>query len=72
MSSLLVLNRVYGLEIQSVLLVFSTQFCELFPPYPFLWFTSPPPLPIVKVQIYRQCVWWGGVELCWRPYSAGV
>jgi hypothetical protein len=32
--------RVYRLEIQSVMLVFSTQLCEL-PLYPSLWFNSP-------------------------------
>jgi hypothetical protein len=31
MSSLVVFNRVYRLEIQSVLLVFSTQLCKLLP-----------------------------------------
>ncbi len=31
MSSLLVFNRVYRLEIQTVMLIFSTQLCELFP-----------------------------------------
>jgi hypothetical protein len=35
--------RVYRLEIQSVLLVFSTQLCELLPLQPSLWFNSPPP-----------------------------
>jgi hypothetical protein len=40
--------------------------------------SPPPPLPPFiksKYSIYRQCVavrGWGGVELCWRPYSAGV
>ncbi len=32
--------RVYRLEIQSVMLVFSTQFCELLPLSPSLWFNS--------------------------------
>jgi hypothetical protein len=53
MSSLLVFDRVYRLEIQSVRLVFSTQLCELLSLYPSLWFNSslsPPPLPKVKVQ----------------------
>ncbi len=31
MSSLLVFNRIYRLEIQSVMLVFSTQLCKLLP-----------------------------------------
>jgi hypothetical protein len=47
----MVFNRVYGLEIQSVMLVFSTQLCDLLPLDPCLWFTQPlPPLPKVKVQ----------------------
>jgi hypothetical protein len=57
MSSLLVFNRVYRLEIKSVMLVFSTQHCELLPLLPSLWFTSPtpPPFPVLKHNIYRQC-----------------
>ncbi len=48
--------RVYRLEIQSVMLVFSTQLSELLPLLPSLWFNSPPlPLPWVKVQ-YIQTV----------------
>jgi hypothetical protein len=39
--------RVYRLEIQSIMLVFSTQLCELLPLYPSLWFTSP--LPCVHI-----------------------
>jgi hypothetical protein len=34
--------EVYILEIQSVLLVFSNQLCELLPVSPSLWFNSPP------------------------------
>jgi hypothetical protein len=35
------------LEIQSVMFVFSTQLCELFPLSPYLWFNStPPPFPV--------------------------
>ncbi len=51
------------LEIQSVMLVFSTQLCELLPPLlPSLWFNSPPsPLPRVEVQCVagrgRRGVW---------------
>ncbi len=36
---------------------------------------SPPPFPVSKYSLYRQCVAgrrWGGVESCWRPYSAGL
>jgi hypothetical protein len=54
--------RVYRLEIQSVMLVFSTQLCELLPLYPSLWFIPPPhPLPCVKVQyIQTVCGWESG------------
>jgi hypothetical protein len=38
-----VLIRINRLEIQSVMLVFSIQLCELLPLSPFLWFNSPPP-----------------------------
>ncbi len=42
--------RVYRLEIQSVMLVFSTHLCELLALQPSLWFNSPPPhLPFVIV-----------------------
>ncbi len=37
--------RVYRLEIQSVMLVFSTQLCEPFPLDPSLWLNFPPPPP---------------------------
>ena len=47
--------RVYRLEIQSVMLVFSTQLCELLPLLPSLWFNCPP-FPVSKYSIYRQCV----------------
>jgi hypothetical protein len=64
MSSLLVFKKVYRLEIQSVMLVFSTQLCELlvYCPSNLLWFTSPLPTQSHKYRIYRQCVarrrWW--------------
>ncbi len=54
--------RVYRLKIQRVMLVFSTQLCELLPLSSSLWFNSPPPfsLPCVKVQnIQRVCGWEG-------------
>jgi hypothetical protein len=78
MSSLLVFNRVYRLEIVSqVMLVFSTPPCELFPLQPSLSFTSPTPPPFPKSQysmyIQTVCNWEGVrevVELCWRLYSA--
>ncbi len=70
----------------SVVCIFEPA-CELLPPWtkelylctgtvaplPSLW-PSPPP-PNYMYSIYRQCVWlWGegDVELCCRPYSAGV
>jgi hypothetical protein len=34
--------RVYRLAIQSAILVFSTQLCDLLPLSPSLWFNSPP------------------------------
>ncbi len=34
--------RVFRLEIQSAMLVYSTQLCELLPLQPSLWFNSPP------------------------------
>ena len=52
MSSLLVFIRVYRLEIQSVILVFSTQFFDL-----LSGSTLPPThFPVSKYSIYRQCV----------------
>jgi hypothetical protein len=49
MSSLLVFKRVYRLEIQSVMLVFSTSFVNYYP-YNLLNFSliSSPPLPCVN------------------------
>jgi hypothetical protein len=53
--------KVYRLEIQSIMLVLSTQPCELLPLSPSLWF--PPPPPRVKVKdIQTVCPWeWVGV-----------
>jgi hypothetical protein len=45
MTSLLVFHRVYRLEIQSVILVFSTPFVNLRPPSTFSLFHQPPPPP---------------------------
>ncbi len=53
MSSLLVLNRVYRLEIQSVMLVFSI-------PLPSLWPLPPSPLPKVNVQYIKTVCDCGG------------
>jgi hypothetical protein len=81
MSSLLVFNRVYRLELQSVMLVFSTQLCKRLPLNPSLWFTSPNPAPLllVKVQVYlyKQCSVWlgagGGMLSCVGDHTqAGV
>jgi hypothetical protein len=60
MSSLLVFNKDYRLEIQSVMLVLSTQLCELLSLYLSLWFTSPRPLPPSqsKSTVYTD---WEGV-----------
>jgi hypothetical protein len=75
MSSLQGFNRVCKLKIQSVMLVFSTQLCELWPPN----LLSGPPHPHSQstVQYVQTVCGWemvggGSVELCWRPYSAGV
>ncbi len=66
--------KVCRLEIQSVMLVFSTHLCELLPLKPSFWFNFPP-LPCIKVQ-YIQTVCGlegvGVVESCWRPYPAEV
>ncbi len=68
MSSLLVFNRVYRLEIQSVMLVFSTPLVNCCPSTFSL--TSPTP-PQSKCSEYTDCVWlWGrggGLEMCCRP-----
>ena len=70
MSSLLVFNRVYRLEIQAVMLVFSTHLVNCCPSTFSL--TSP------HSQSKRtKCGCgggggWGAVELCCRPYTAGV
>jgi hypothetical protein len=39
-----VLIRVHKLEKHSIMLIFSTQLCELLPLFPSLWFNSPPSL----------------------------
>ncbi len=44
--------RVYRLEIQWVMLVFSTQLCELLLLSPSLWFNSPPPFPVWISTLY--------------------
>jgi hypothetical protein len=54
MLSLLVFNRVYRLEIQSAMFVFSTQLCELLPLQPSLCLVLPSyPIPCVnKYAVY--------------------
>ncbi len=65
MSSLLMLDRVYRLEIESVLLVFSTQLCE---PLTFcvVHLLSLPPSHSQRT-LYTDSVWLGGVwgGGCW-------
>jgi hypothetical protein len=51
--------RVYKLEIQSVILVFSTKLCELLPLKPSLWFNSPPP-SLCQSTVFIDSVWLGG------------
>ncbi len=58
----------YRLEIRSVMLVYSTQLCELLQLLPSVWLTFPTPSPFPKSRyiIYSQCVagrGWG--EGCW-------
>ncbi len=63
-----VFSRVYRLEIQSLMLVFSTQFCELLPLYNLLsGSTLPPPSPLPTFPVWisilytrMQCVRGGG------------
>ncbi len=64
MSSLLVFNRVYRPEIQSVMLVFSTQLALLTPK---VHLPPPPPLPFPKSKYikYRQCSAGRGFGGCW-------
>jgi hypothetical protein len=58
--------RVYRLEIQSVMLIFSAQLCELLTLSPSLWFNSPPPPPFpvwisTVYCIHEYTLWiWGG------------
>jgi hypothetical protein len=60
MSFLLLFTRVYRLEIRSVMLLFSTQLCELLPLYPF-FFVHLHPLPKVKVEYVQTMCDWEGV-----------
>jgi hypothetical protein len=81
-----VLNRLNRLEIQSIMFGIFDPAGELLPPWtkePYLCTDAPltslwhPPLATYqsKCILYTDRVWrWGkgGVELCCRPYSAGV
>ncbi len=66
MPSLLVFNRVYRLEIQSVMMVFSPGFMNYYPSNLLSVCSSPTPLPIVNkyevysIHVYVQCVGGGG------------
>jgi hypothetical protein len=68
MSSLLVFHKVYRLEIQSVLLVFSTHSFVNYCPSTLLSGSPPPPLPPSQSKSTAS-VWLGalggGVELLW-------
>jgi hypothetical protein len=58
--------RVFRLEIQSVMLIFSTQNCNLLSGSTL----NPPPFPCVKVQYIQTVCGWegvGGIDSCWRP-----
>ena len=68
MSSLLVFNRVYRLEIQSVMLVFSTTLVNCCPSNLLSELPQPSPTSQSKRTVYTGSVW-GDVELCCRPYS---
>jgi hypothetical protein len=60
MLSLVVFNRVYRLEIQSVMVVFSTQLCELLSLYSYLWLASSPLPCMNKCTVYTYTVCKGG------------
>ncbi len=70
----LVFNRVYRLEIQSVILVFRPLLWTV-APLPSLWPAPPlPPSQSKRTVLHTQSVCGcgvGGVELCGRSYSAG-
>jgi hypothetical protein len=66
MSSLLVFNRVYRLERQLVMLVFSTQLCEYCPStITLVYLSHPSPLPKVNIRyINTDIMWLGGDGGC--------
>jgi hypothetical protein len=70
MSSLLVFNRDYRLEPQSVMLVFRPSFVNYCPSN--LLSCSPPPLPKVKIQCIQKVCGWevggGGVLSCFGDH----
>ncbi len=60
---------IYRLEIQSVMMVFSTQLCEMLPLEPPLWFNFPPlPFPVrisivyTRIQCVRKGIWGSGPQ----------
>ncbi len=58
--------RVYRLEVQSVMLVFSNQLCELLPYNLLSGSIIPPPLPCVnKFTVYTYTVCKGGIKGFW-------
>ncbi len=46
----------YSLGMQSIMLIFSPQLCDLLPLLSSPWFNSSPPLSATKYSINRQCV----------------
>jgi hypothetical protein len=66
--------RIYRLEIQSVILVFSTQLCELLLLNLLSGSTHSPP-SLCQSTVYKECgregMWDVDCWSCWRPYSAG-
>ncbi len=60
MSSLLVFGRVYRLEVQSVMLVFSIPLVNCCPSTFSLTSPATPPFPKETYITYRQCVAVGG------------
>jgi hypothetical protein len=56
-----VFKRVYKLDIQSVMLVFSIQLCELFP-FSLVQLSPPSPLPCVNNILYSRLQFMGSME----------
>jgi hypothetical protein len=64
MSPLLVFHRVYKLEVQLVMLVFSTSFVNYFAPLTFSLASSPPP-PFPCVNKYTEYMY----AVCKKGYG---